>query len=309
MNEHVILEARNVSKTYNRDGQKISANRDISFCINNGEVAGLLGPNGAGKTTIIKQLVNLVTPDTGDVFYKSINLRENPGIMRGRCSILLEGMRNVYHYLTGRGNLIYFALLNGVPLEKAKDRASDLLKRMGLWQAKDKYAFTYSSGMNRKLAIATCLINEPELIILDEPTSGLDVVAVEDLAELIRGLSREHGRTFLIASHDMRFIERVCSTVLWLKDGRLVMRGGVEEIKKLNKNKSVVVRIPASAEAEAFFKKEGISPEQKSGAVLPVRLFLPKDNSVFSALASRFEILDIEKEDSDFEAIFKEVAK
>lgn len=171
------------------------------------------------KTTLIKQIATLLIPDSGDILYRGTSIVKHPEVIRGRFSFLQEGMRNVYPYLTAEANLLYFAYLNRIPARVAKSKSEELLKSMGLYDVKDNYVYTFSSGMNKKLAIATCLINDPEIVFLDEPFSGLDLIASIELMDFLRSLVIESGKTFLIADHRLDFIEKVANRVLWIKDG------------------------------------------------------------------------------------------
>lgn len=303
----MLLDVRKVCKTYRQGGRELRANRNISFSVAKGEILGLLGPNGAGKTTLIKQIVGLLLPDSGNIAFRETDVALHPECVRSRCSLLLEGMRNIYPYLAGRANLLYFAYLNQVPPDMARERSEALLKKMGLWEARDKFAFEYSSGMNRKLAIASCLINEPELVILDEPTSGLDVVAVEDLIALIRDLANSEERTFILVSHDMHFIEKAAKRVVWLKDGAIWMDGGVEEIKNSKGQKTVLLSIANSSEAREFLDAKSLPYTHVSDSILQLSLNSRLDKEILTGIISRFEVLNIEKQSSDFEAVFKEL--
>ncbi|MGC9337282.1 MAG: ABC transporter ATP-binding protein [Candidatus Cloacimonadia bacterium] len=237
--KRMLLDIHNLTKVYQKGKSRVKANDSISFSLDEGEILGILGPNGAGKTTLIKQIATLLIPDEGEILYRGVSLVKHPEIMRGRFSFLLESMQNVYHYLTGEANLLYFAYLNQIPTSIAKKRSYNLLKRMGLYDVKDRYVFTYSSGMKKKLAIATCFINDPEIIFLDEPLSGLDVVAAEELIDFIKEWVGESQKTFIVASHRMEFLERVTSRVLWMKEGKIVIEGNTEDIKKHGQQKRV----------------------------------------------------------------------
>ncbi|HHW56290.1 MAG TPA: ATP-binding cassette domain-containing protein [Clostridia bacterium] len=111
----MLLEVRNLSKVYKKGSRQVKANDNITFSVDQGDVLGILGPNRAGKTTLIKQIATLLIPDQGDILYQGVSLVRRPEIIRGRFSFLWEGTQNVYHYLTGEANILYFAYLNQVP--------------------------------------------------------------------------------------------------------------------------------------------------------------------------------------------------
>lgn len=303
----MLLDIHNITKVYQKGKSRVKANDNISFPLDKEEILGILGPNGAGKTTLIKQIATLLTPDEGEILYRGASLVKHPEIIRGRFSFLLEGMQNVYHYLTGEANLLYFAYLNKIPTLVAKKRSHYLLKKMDLYNVKDRYVFTYSSGMKKKLAIATCLINEPEIVFLDEPLSGLDVVAAEELTELIKDQVDKSQKTFIVASHRMEFIERVTSRVLWMKEGKIVIDGNTENVKNMCNAREFVIYLRNSIETQRKLLQAKIQFQELSNSMLKVHLSFPSQKKLFSFLVSNFEFINIEKKDSDFEMIFKEL--
>jgi ABC-2 type transport system ATP-binding protein/sodium transport system ATP-binding protein len=302
----VLLEIRNLTKIFRSGKKEIIANNNVSFNVYEGEILGILGPNGAGKTTLIKQIATLLIPDSGDILYKGTSIVKHPEVIRGRFSFLQEGMRNVYPYLTAEANLLYFAYLNHIPARVAKKKSEELLKRMGLYEVKHNYVYTFSSGMNKKLAIATCLINEPEIVFLDEPFSGLDLIASIELMDFLRSLVMESGKTFLIADHRLDFIEKVANRVLWIKDGSVVMEGSTVEMKTIRREKEFIVYLQNSLEAQNALKERGVEFQVLSDEVLKVEVSL-SHKDYLSFIISNFEVLNIEKKDLDFEAIFKEL--
>ncbi|MEO0263173.1 MAG: ABC transporter ATP-binding protein [candidate division WOR-3 bacterium] len=302
----MLIEVIDLVKIYKKGKYEIKANDNISFSINKGEIVGIIGPNGAGKTTLMKQIATLLIPDKGEILYKGISIVKHPQIIRGKCSFLLEGMQNVYHYLTGEANLLYFAYLNKIFGEKAKKRCEELLKRFGLYSVKDKYVFTYSAGMKKKLAIATCLINDPEIIFLDEPLSGLDPIASEEVTDFIRILVKEKEKTVIIASHNMKFIERVTDRVLWLKEGKIIMEGDTGNIKNLFKKKEIIFYLKNDNKASLRLLESNVELKKISNNILKVSVSLENKELLYFIL-KEFEVLNIEEMESDFEIIFKKL--
>jgi ABC-2 type transport system ATP-binding protein/sodium transport system ATP-binding protein len=301
-----MLKIYNLTKIYKKGKNFIKANNKISFSVDKGEIVGILGPNGAGKTTLLKQVATLLIPDEGEILYKGISILKNPGVIRGKISFLLEGMQNIYPYLTGEANLLYFAYLNHIPKKVAKEKSEELLKKMGLCDVKDKYAFTYSSGMKKKLAIATCLINNPEIVFLDEPLSGLDVIACEELTEFIKKLVKEEQKTFIIASHRMDFIEKVTNRVLWIKEGKIIMEGRTYEMKNFIQEKEFIIYLRKSNDTIEKLKKYNVDFQILSDTIIKISISL-NQKDLFYNILSNFEILNLEKKELDFEALFKKL--
>ena len=302
----MLLEVRNLSKVYKKGNRQVKANDNITFSVEQGDVLGILGPNGAGKTTLIKQIATLLIPDQGDILYRGVSLVKKPEVIRGRFSFLLEGTQNVYHYLTGEANVLYFAYLNHVPTSVAKSRCEELLKKLNLYDVKDQYVFTYSAGMRKKLAIATCLINDPEVVFLDEPLSGLDVIAAAELTESIKSWVNDRGKTVIVASHRMDFVEKVTNRVLWLKEGIVALEGKTEDLKNLSKEEEYILYLRNSAEAREKLCKYDLQFEVLSDVTLKTTLRLGQKELFYSVFSDPdFEVLNLEKKSPDFEAIFR----
>ena len=201
--ENCVLEVKNVSKKA-KDFQIL---RNVSFSLKKGEIVGLIGPNGAGKTSIMKILTGLTRKYQGTIAFHDV---QNVG-----CMIETP---NFYPYWSGKQNLEYFAKLNGV----GKERVEELLKLLGLYEAKEKKVRTYSLGMRQRLGIAQALLTQPNILILDEPTNGLDPEGIYEIREYIRKIARENQITVLISSHLLSELEKLCDRAILLKKGEIV---------------------------------------------------------------------------------------
>lgn len=209
----------NLSKSFN--GQNVV--RDISFDISKGEVFGLIGPNGAGKTTIIRMLLDIIGPDSGEIRILGDRLSEET---KNRIGYLPEE-RGLYKKLTVFETLTYLGALKEID---SKKRATFLLDKMGMLQHKDKKISELSKGMQQKIQIIAAIIHDPDFIILDEPFSGLDPVNMKLVKELIMELGKE-GKTIIISTHMMDQVERMCSRIFMIHKGEGVLYGKIEEIK------------------------------------------------------------------------------
>ncbi len=212
-----ILTVENLSKSYGR----IQALKNVSFNVPEGTVFGILGPNGSGKTTTLGTICDILKPTSGT--YK---LFGEPASAENRKKIgtLLE-TPNFYHYLSGVKNLEIAAEIK----QHGKEDIDRVLEMVDLSKRKDSKFSTYSLGMKQRLAIASCLLGSPSVLIFDEPTNGLDPVGIAEIRELMKRLYRE-GKTIIMASHLLDEVEKVCTDVAILKKGELVVSGKVNEI-------------------------------------------------------------------------------
>ena len=212
-----ILTVENLSKSYGR----IQALKNVSFSVPEGTVFGILGPNGSGKTTTLGTICDILKPTSGT--YK---LFGEPASAKNRKKIgtLLE-TPNFYHYLSGIKNLEIAAEIK----QHGKEDIDRVLETVDLTKRKDSKFSTYSLGMKQRLAIASCLLGSPSVLIFDEPTNGLDPVGIAEIRELMKRLYRE-GKTIIMASHLLDEVEKVCTDVAILKKGELIVSGKVNEI-------------------------------------------------------------------------------
>ncbi len=212
-----ILSLENIRKDYGR----VQALKGVSFNVPKGTVFGILGPNGSGKTTMLGIIMDILKPTSGT--YQLLG--EVPTeVHRRQIGTFLE-TPNFYHYLSAERNLIIAAAIKG----RGESDIPRVLEMVNLTQRKDSRFSTYSLGMKQRLAIASCLLGDPEVLILDEPTNGLDPVGIAEIRALIKKLHLE-GKTIIMASHLLDEVEKVCTHVAILKKGELVATGNVNEI-------------------------------------------------------------------------------
>ena len=212
-----ILSIENLSKNYG----KVQALKGVSFDVPKGSVFGILGPNGSGKTTMLGIIMDILKPSGGSYTLFDQQPDENG---RRKIGTFLE-TPNFYHYLSAQKNLEIAAALK----ERGANDIERVLELVNLTQRKDSPFSTYSLGMKQRLAIASCLLGDPEVLILDEPTNGLDPVGIAEIRQLIKQLHQQ-GKTIIMASHLLDEVEKVCTHVAILKKGTLVANGDVNEI-------------------------------------------------------------------------------
>ena len=237
------VEVSHVSKSFN--GQSVVKN--ISFDIAPGEVFGLIGPNGAGKTTIIRMLLDILKPDSGEIRILDSLLSERT---KDRIGYLPEE-RGMYRRLTVMDTLVYLGALKN---KHSKERALELLEKMEMVSHKDKKISELSKGMAQKIQIIAAIIHDPEFIILDEPFSGLDPVNMKLVKDLILELGKK-GKTILISTHMMDQVERMCERIFMINKGTGVLYGSIGEIKSRYGKNTIFLEFDGELKKIAGVKK------------------------------------------------------
>ena len=232
------VEVSKIAKSY---GDKKAVD-NVSFDIKPGEILGMVGPNGAGKTTTIRMMMDIIKPDSGDIRILGQSLSEDTKKHIG----YLPEERGLYKKITVTECLSYLATLKGMETKQSEERANELLKRVNMFQHKDKKIEGLSRGMSQIIQLVSTILHDPDLIVLDEPFSGLDPVNTQVLREYIMDL-RNQGRSIILSSHMMNQVEEVCDRVLMINKGQVVLYGTLDEIRSNYSNNSVIVegkRIP-----------------------------------------------------------------
>lgn len=216
------LKIEKVSKTYG-DKKVVDS---ISFNMDKPGVFGLLGANGAGKTTTMRMILNIIQKDEGKITWNGKKIcKENV-----RFGYLPEE-RGIYGKVKLYDQLVYFATLKGMKKEEAKEAAISWCKKLGLEDYLYKPAEQLSKGNQQKVQLMIAIIHKPELLILDEPFSGLDPVNTKIIKELIVELIKQ-GTYIILSSHQMAVVEEYCQDIVMLKQGKTVLQGNLNEIKK-----------------------------------------------------------------------------
>jgi len=214
-----VLSVKNLTKKFKR----IVVN-NISFDVEKGNVYGLLGPNGSGKSTTFGMLLSTINPTSGEWYWFG-KKGTDPDTLK-RIGAIIE-QPNFYPYLSAETNLKIVAEIKGTPFH----RIDEVLQTVGLLE-KDTFK-TYSLGMKQRLAIASAMLNNPDVMILDEPTNGLDPEGIIQIREIISNIAKQ-GITIIIASHLLDEIEKICSHVIVLKEGNSIYSGRVDEMTANN---------------------------------------------------------------------------
>jgi ABC-type multidrug transport system ATPase subunit len=267
-----ILSVENLQKNYG----KVQALKGLSFSVPEGCVFGILGPNGSGKTTLLGIIMDILKPTAGS--YKLFDEVPNKNHRR-QIGTFLE-TPNFYHYLSAQRNLVIAANIK----QRGIEDIPKVLETVNLTERKHSRFSTYSLGMKQRLAIASCLLGNPAVLVLDEPTNGLDPVGIAETRELIKKLHQQ-GKTIIMASHLLDEVEKVCTHVAILKKGELIAVGKVNEILA---NEDIVE--VGSADIDQLFRLaqqlEGYSKLEKTDNL--VQLFYPVGSANLDSINRHF---------------------
>ena len=223
--EEMMIRTEHLSKSY---GEK-EAVCDLTLEIRRGEIFGLLGPNGAGKTTTTLMLLGLTEPTGGSAYIDGKDCARQAIDVKRMVGYLPDNV-GFYSDMTGRENLRFTGQLNGLPSDVTDRRMEELLEKVGMTEAADQKAGTYSRGMRQRLGIADVLMKDPKVVIMDEPTLGIDPEGMRELMTLIRSLAEDDKRTILISSHQLYQIQQICDRVGLFVEGRLIACGRIDEL-------------------------------------------------------------------------------
>lgn len=211
-----ILTIENLYKRYGR----IQALKNVSFEIQKGRVYGILGPNGSGKSTTLGIVLNVVNRTSGDYRWFDGKIQTHEALKK--VGAIIE-RPNFYPYMTAEENLKLVCKIKSINYSKINEK----LDLVGLSERKDSKFSTFSLGMKQRLAIASALLNDPEILILDEPTNGLDPQGIHQIRDIIKKIASQ-GTTILLASHLLDEVEKVCSHVIVLRKGEILYSGSVD---------------------------------------------------------------------------------
>lgn len=218
-----ILKITQLNKIFNKH---LHAVKNVSFEIKKGNVYGILGPNGSGKSTTLGIVLNVVNKTSGDFEWFGGKVATHDALKK--VGAIIE-RPNFYPYMTAKENLELVCKIKGTSFAKVDEK----LELVGLLDRKNDKFRTFSLGMKQRLAIASALLNDPEILILDEPTNGLDPQGIRQIRDIIRVIASQ-GTTILLASHLLDEVEKVCSHVVVLQKGVMLYQGSVHNMIENN---------------------------------------------------------------------------
>lgn len=247
-----ILSLKNLDKKFG----KVHAVNNLSFDIQKGNVYGILGPNGSGKSTTLGIILNVVNKTSGEFSWFDGKLSTHEALKK--VGAIIE-RPNFYPYMSAFQNLSLICKIKGTSTEKIDEK----LKIVNLYERKNSKFKTYSLGMKQRLAIASALLNDPEILILDEPTNGLDPQGIHEIRQIIKKIAA-NGTTILLASHLLDEVEKVCSHVVVIRKGVKLYSGRVDEMTasngffelKIDTNEDQLISLLESHKSITKVKKE-----------------------------------------------------
>jgi ABC-2 type transport system ATP-binding protein len=293
------LEVRNLSKSFD----SLKAVDDVSFSVPEGSVFGLIGRNGAGKTTTIRMMMSIYLPDSGEVILRGAKIGQE---FKDKVGYLPEE-RGLYKKMKVMETLLFFAELKGKTGRDIQAKANEYLERFELTDRKNSKLEDLSKGNQQKVQFITTVLHDPEFIILDEPFAGLDPINTNLLKEIILEL-KEKGKVIIFSTHLMDFAERMCDHIAMIDEGKIILHGNLEEIKKSFGQKNVTI----SHVGDITFVKSYpfIEKFESYGNVTSVRVKQPSQIQELLKLLVQKDILikKFDAEDISLHQIFIETA-
>ncbi len=216
---------KQVTKTYGDGDTTVSILKNLNLVVNEGEFVAILGPSGSGKSTFLSAAGALLTPTSGEIFIDGESLTDKSTselteLRLERIGFMFQSAQ-LLPYLKVEEQLLYVASQAKMSSKEAKERAADLLKRLGLWERRNQYPEKLSGGEKQRVAIARAWMNKPAILLADEPTASLDFKRGKEVVRMIAEEVKNEGKAAVMVTHDERMLEW-CDRVLHLEDGRLV---------------------------------------------------------------------------------------
>lgn len=258
---NVTVQVSDLRREFDSKEGKVTALNGVDLQVRKGEIFGVLGPNGAGKTTMIRILSTLLLPTSGKAEVMGYDVEKEPEKIRAVINMASGAERAGYDFITARGNLWFFSQLYGIPSEEAHRRINELSEMLGLPSYLDRKFYALSTGYKQRVTLVRAFINDPKVVFLDEPTIGLDVMTALSIREYILKQAKEHGRTILLATHNMAEVDAICNRVAIIDKGKILACDTPTNLKRALGAPSLVLEIspvPAPGSLEPLMKLDGV---------------------------------------------------
>ncbi|GGD87825.1 ABC transporter ATP-binding protein [Paenibacillus nasutitermitis] len=301
---------------FKREYNEITAVKDISFSIPQGEICGYIGENGAGKSTTIKMLTGILVPTSGHIQVNGfVPFKEREKFVNGIGVVF--GQRSQLWW--DIGVIESFQLLRKVyrvPEAEFKQRLNELVERLQLGELLNRPVRKLSLGQRMRCELVASLLHNPSILFLDEPTIGLDIVVKTEIRDFLKKINREQGTTILLTTHDLQDIEALCTRVIMLDDGRIIYDGGLDELKsRWSKGREIQFQFGEQPDVHTLKKLtedlQGVSWSVASD--LTATMFLPHEINVSDALSrvvgGAADIRDIKIMETNTDEIVREIYK
>ena len=281
-----LIECRNVSKRF---GEKVALD-NVSLSIPEGKIFGLLGPNGAGKTTLIRIINRITIPNAGEVIFNGRPITQSDVEKIG----YMPEERGLYRKMEVGDQAMYLAQLKGMSAREAQAALKEWFVRFGIQDWWKKKVEELSKGMAQKLQFITTVVHKPKLLILDEPFSGFDPVNADIIRKEILRL-RDEGATIVLSTHNMESVEELCDEIALINQSRLVITGGVEDIRRRygNNNVELVYTDADGRHTEVLSTDADLSPNatlrryvEKGVTINSYKELMPRMNDIFIKLVT-----------------------
>jgi ABC-2 type transport system ATP-binding protein len=257
----------------------------VSMAVRKGEVFGVLGPNGAGKTTMIRILSTLLMPTGGKATVMGYDVEHEPEKVRHVINMASGAEKAGYDFISARRNLWFFSQLYGIPGDQAQRKIDELSEMLGLTKYLDRKFYALSTGYRQRATIARAFVNDPKVVFLDEPTIGLDVMTARSIRDFLKVEAKEHGRTIMLATHNMAEVEAICDRVAIIDRGKVIAYGTPDELRRSLGVPALVVEVaPPLVDPEVFAAIEGVkgftSSTDEERGVSTIQVVIENDAAV-----------------------------
>lgn len=234
-----MIEIKNLSKSFDTADGTVEALKNISLTVNDGDIYGIIGMSGAGKSTLVRCINMLERPTSGEVYINGENIGALSDAelrkVRRKVTMIFQSF-NLLMQRTCLDNICFPLELGGMKKSKARERARELLKTVGLPDKENAYPVQLSGGQQQRIAIARALATDPEILLCDEATSALDPKTTQSILDLIQEINKKMGITVIVITHQMSVVEKICNRVAILDSGSVAEEGDVSEVFTMPKS-------------------------------------------------------------------------
>lgn len=251
-----ILKVENIVKHY----KNIKAVDGVSLNLEKGEIIGLLGPNGAGKSTTISMIATLISQNSGEIYYKDNDINKIKREYQSNIGVVPQEI-SLYPNLTGMENLKFWGSIYGLKGKVLNERIEEISKLIGIDERLKHKVETYSGGMKRRVNIGAALLHQPEILIMDEPTVGIDPQSRNHILDTVKILG-ERGMSIIYTSHYMEEVEKLCSRIYIMDEGKIISQGTKSElINQIGNNHTLKIKFKNKSEilSEQILKLKSVS--------------------------------------------------